>query len=64
MPEHTDRASPAMLREVARNFDASAEFCDSRNPAYPDLAARDRGIAASLRFAADVVEREANARAH
>jgi len=53
--------SPTELREVAENWDASADYCEREG--WPALAERDRKIAAALRHAADVGERERKAEA-
>lgn len=47
--------TPSDLREVAAMWDKSALYCDD---GYPDLAARDRRIAAAMRKAADILEAE------
>jgi hypothetical protein len=47
-------ASPKELREMAVTFDESAEVCASMG--FPELEARDRRMAATLRTAATILE--------
>ena len=48
--------SPETLRDIAGNFEFSAEFCKEKG--FIVLVERDRRIAAAMRYAADFLEKQ------